>query len=73
MALPGWTEEFGAPIHRRPAQLVQPGQPRSARGLTAIRSWRMPAGNTYTVKSPLPRLANGASTVLDASIRLGRK
>jgi general secretion pathway protein K len=53
-------------------QQIQPGQPGAAT-LTLPDGTPIMAnggGNTYTVKSRAT-LANGASTVLDASIRLG--
>ena len=72
MTFPGMTPELAQQIIAA-RQQVQPGQAAAAQPLT------MPdgspivangAGNTYTIKSRAT-LANGASTVLDASIRLG--
>jgi general secretion pathway protein K len=68
MALPGWTEEFARQFIAA-RQLVQPGQP-GPPGPDGNPVVANAGGNTYTVKSRAT-LANGASTVLDASIRLG--
>jgi general secretion pathway protein K len=70
-ALPGWTEEFARQFIAA-RQQIRPGQPGVAT-LTGPNGEQIVAnggGNTYTVKSRAT-LANGASTVLDASIRLG--
>jgi general secretion pathway protein K len=67
----GWTEEFAKQFIAA-RQQIQPGQPGAA-ALTGPNGEPIVAnggGNTYTVKSRAT-LANGASTVLDASIRLG--
>jgi general secretion pathway protein K len=70
-ALPGWTEEFARQFIAA-RQQIQPGQ----QGTTPLIGPNgepivaNAGGNTYTVKSRAT-LANGASTVLDASIRLG--
>ena len=68
MAMPGWTEQFARQFIAA-RQQVQPGQPGppGPDGTPVIANG---GGNTYTVKSRAT-LANGASTVLDASIRLG--
>lgn len=68
MTLPGWTEEF-ARQYIAARQLVEPGQP-GPPGPDGNPLVANGGGNTYTVKSRAT-LANGASTVLDASIRLG--
>jgi general secretion pathway protein K len=68
MALPGWTEEFARQFIAA-RQQMQPGQP-GPPGPDGNPLVANGGGNTYTVKSRAT-LANGASTVLDASIRLG--
>ena len=71
LALPGMTPDLAQQLIAA-RQQVQPGQPGAA-GLTLPDGTPIVAnagGNTYTVKSRAT-LANGASTVLDASIRLG--
>lgn len=73
-ALPGMTDELAQQIiaARQQIQPGQPGQPGGS-GLTLPDGTPLVAnggGNTYTVKSRAT-LANGASTTLDASIRLG--
>jgi general secretion pathway protein K len=71
MALPGMTQELAQQFIAA-RQQIQPGQPGQA-GLTLPDGTPIMAnggGNTYTIKSRAT-LANGASTVLDASIRLG--
>ena len=68
MAMPGWTEEFARQFIAA-RQQVQPGQP-GPPGPDGTPIVANGGGNTYTVKSRAT-LANGASTVLDASIRLG--
>ena len=68
MTLPGWTEEF-ARQYIAARQLVEPGQP-GPPGPDGSPLVANGGGNTYTVQSRAT-LANGASTVLDASIRLG--
>jgi general secretion pathway protein K len=70
-ALPGMTEELARQLIAA-RQQIQPGQP-GAMTLTLPDGTPIVAnggGNTYTVKSRAT-LANGASTALDASIRLG--
>jgi general secretion pathway protein K len=74
LALPGMTPELAQQIIAARQQIPpgQPGQPGGAQ-LTMPDGTPIVAnggGNTYTVKSRAT-LANGASTVLDASIRLG--
>ena len=73
-ALPGMTDELAQQIiaARQQIQPGAPGQPGGS-GLTLPDGTPIMAnggGNTYTVKSRAT-LANGASTTLDASIRLG--
>ena len=71
MALPGMTSEIADQIIAQ-RQQVPPGQA-GATGLTTPNGLPIVAnggGNTYTVKSRAT-LPNGASAVLDASIRLG--
>ena len=71
MALPGMTSELADQIIAQ-RQQVPPGQV-GATGLTTPNGLPIVAnggGNTYTVKSRAT-LPNGASAVLDASIRLG--
>jgi general secretion pathway protein K len=74
MALPGMTQELAQQLIAA-RQQIQPGQPGQAgqAGLTLPDGTPIMAnggGTTYTIKSRAT-LANGASTVLDASIRLG--
>jgi len=71
MTFPGMTLELAQQIIAA-RQQMQPGQP-SAQPLTLPDGTPIVAnggGNTYTIKSRAT-LANGASAVLDASIRLG--
>jgi general secretion pathway protein K len=71
LALPGMTPDLAQQLIQS-RQQIQPGQGAAA-ALTLPDGTPIVAnggGNTYTVKSRA-RLANGASTVLDASIRLG--
>ena len=71
MALPGMTQELAQQLIAA-RQQIQPGQPGQA-GLTLPDGTPIMAnggGTTYTIKSRAT-LATGASTVLDASIRLG--
>ncbi len=71
LTLPGMTEALAQQIIAA-RQQIQPGQPAAA-GLTLPDGTPIVAnggGNTYTIKSRAT-LANGASTLLDASIRLG--
>ncbi|MDR3389266.1 MAG: type II secretion system protein GspK [Rudaea sp.] len=71
LALPGMTPELAQQLIQA-RQQIQPGQGAAA-ALTMPDGTPIVAnggGNTYTVKSRAT-LANGASTVLDASIRLG--
>ncbi len=70
-AMPGMTEELAEQIVAM-RQQVAPGQGATA-GLTMPDGTPIMAnggGNTYTIKSRAT-LANGASTLIDASIRLG--
>jgi general secretion pathway protein K len=71
MTFPGMTEELAQQLIAA-RQQIQPGQP-GAQPLTMPDGTPIVAnagGNTYTIKSRAT-LANGASAVLDASIRLG--
>ena len=71
LALPGMTEEAARQLIAA-RQQIQPGQP-NAPALTLPDGTPLVAnggGTTYTIKSRAT-LPNGASTVLDASIRLG--
>jgi len=71
MTFPGMTLELAQQLIAA-RQQMQPGQP-NAQPLTLPDGTAIVAnggGNTYTIKSRAT-LANGASTVLDASIRLG--
>jgi general secretion pathway protein K len=71
MTFPGMTEELAQQLIAA-RQQIQPGQP-GAPPLTMPDGSPIVAnagGNTYTIKSRAT-LANGASSVLDASIRLG--
>ncbi|HZP65670.1 MAG TPA: hypothetical protein VFB32_05120 [Rudaea sp.] len=71
LALPGMTPELAQQLIAA-RQQIAPGQPNPT-PLTLPDGTQLVAnggGNTYTIKSRAT-LANGASTVLDASIRLG--
>ena len=71
LAMPGMTPEIAQQLIAA-RQQVQPGQP-NASALTLPDGTPLVAnggGTTYTIKSRAT-LSNGASTVLDASIRLG--
>jgi general secretion pathway protein K len=71
LALPGMTPDLAQQLIAA-RQQTQPGQP-GAPGLTLPDGTPVVAnggGNTYTIRSRAT-LANGASTTLDASIRLG--
>jgi general secretion pathway protein K len=72
MTFPGMTLELAQQLIAA-RQQMQPGQANNAQPLTLPDGSPIMAnagGNTYTIKSRAT-LANGASTVLDASIRLG--
>jgi general secretion pathway protein K len=71
LALPGMTPDLAQQLIQA-RQQIQPGQTGAA-GLTLPDGTPVVAnggGNTYTIKSRAT-LGNGASTVLDASVRLG--